>query len=196
MKVFYILTSSIYSQQHGGILQRSLSRPRSSGLLLQPPCTATQYWFFPVIKLVYDIEVNPGPNKRSKESPSSSKNNNIKIVHLKVRSLKNRGHFVQVKDTITLINFNVFTISETWLDHAVSNLEIKTPGYDIYRINRQNKTGGGVCIYEQQIFKTAALNEISGMSDNGFHQLWVRIQVRNLKSFLVLIWTVLCYSLN
>ena len=104
--------------------------------------------FHPAIKLVHDIEVNPGPDKSTKESPTSSKNNNnIKIAHLNVRSLKNRGHFVQVKDIVTSHNFDVFTISETWLDHTVSNLEIEIPGYDIYRIDRQNKRGGGVCAY-------------------------------------------------
>lgn len=142
--------------------------------------------FHPVIKLVYDIEVNPGPNKPSKESPSRSKNNNnIKLAHLNVRSLKNRGHFVQVKDTVTSLNFDVFTIFETWLDHGVSSLGIEIPGYDIYRIDSQNKRGGGVCAYVRQIFKTEVLNEISGISDKGFHQLWVKIQLRNLKSFLV-----------
>ena len=103
----------------------------------------------PVIKLVHDIEVNPGPNKPSKESLSSSNNNNnnIKIANLNVCLLKNRGHFVQVKDTVTSHNVDVFTIFETWLDHVVSNLEMEIPGYDIYRIDRQNKRGGGVCVY-------------------------------------------------
>lgn len=42
---FYILTSST-SSRYGGIPQRSLSWPRSSGPWLQPPCTAIQYWRF------------------------------------------------------------------------------------------------------------------------------------------------------
>lgn len=141
--------------------------------------------FHPVIKLVHDIEVNPGPDKPTKERSTSSKNNNnIKIAHLNVRSLKNTGHFIQVKDTI-ISNNDVFTISETWLDHTVSNLEVEIPGYDIYRIDRQSKRGGGVCAYVWQSFKTEVLNQISGISDTGLHQLWVKIQVRNLRSFLV-----------
>ena len=48
------------------------------------------------IKLVHDIEVTPGPDhKPNKERSTSSKNNNnIKVAHLNVRSLKNRGHFI------------------------------------------------------------------------------------------------------
>ena len=110
------------------------SRPRSSGPLLQPPCLAIQYWSS--IQLL------------------NWNNNNIKIAHLNVRSLKNRGHFVQVKDIVTSHNFDVFTISETLLDHTVSNLEIEIPGYDIYRIDRQGKRSRGVCAYVRQIFKT------------------------------------------
>ena len=34
------------------------------------------------------------------------------------------------------------------------------------------------------IFKTEVLNEISGISVNGFHHGWLKIQVRNVESFL------------
>lgn len=69
--------------------------------------------FHPAIKPVHEIEVNQGPNKPTTECPTSNKNKNyIKIVHLNVRSLENRGHFVQVKDIVTSHNFDVFTISK------------------------------------------------------------------------------------
>ena len=138
--------------------------------------------FFPIIKLVYDIETNPGPGKFRNERRRNK--NNIKIAHLNVRSLKNREHFIQVKDNV-ISNFDIFTISETWLDNSVSNLEIEIPGYDIFRVDRQDKRGGSVCAYVRQSFKTVILNEISGISDTGLHQLWIKIQVQNLKSFLV-----------
>ena len=37
----------------------------------------------------------------------------------------------------------MFTITETWLDASVSDLEIEEPGYNIYRVDRSNKTGAG-----------------------------------------------------
>ena len=58
-------------------------------------------------------------------------------------------------------------------------------GQFTFRIDRQNKRGGGVCACVRQTFKSEVLNEISGISDNRLHQLWVKIQVRNLKLFLV-----------
>ena len=44
---------------------------------------------------------------------------NIKIAHLNVRSLQFRENFILIKDTIQLIGFDIFTISETWLDSSV-----------------------------------------------------------------------------
>ena len=94
--------------------------------------------FQPLLKLIFNIELNPGPNGSI---------NNVKIAHLNVRSLKCRDHFLLVKDTILSNKFDVFTISESWLDVSVSDLEIEVPGYNIYRVDRSNKTGGGICAY-------------------------------------------------
>uniref|UniRef100_A0A6P8INI3 Uncharacterized protein LOC116303067 n=1 Tax=Actinia tenebrosa TaxID=6105 RepID=A0A6P8INI3_ACTTE len=137
-------------------------------------------FLYPAIKLVHDIEVNPGPGQRTR-----NKSNKVKIAHLNVRSLKHREHFIQVKDTVISNDFDVFTISETWLDNSVSNLEVEIPGYNVFRVDRQNKRGGGVCSYAKQSFKTQVLNEISGISNGGLHQLWMEIKVRSFKSFVV-----------
>ena len=57
--------------------------------------------FRPFLKLMFDIELNPGPNGSLKYSAkaNTSKANNIKIAHLNIRSLKCRDHFLLVKDT-------------------------------------------------------------------------------------------------
>jgi hypothetical protein len=61
----------------------------------------------------------------------------------------------------------------------------KIPGYNIYRVDWENKTGGGVCIYVRQIYKTICLRDISSISASGFHQLWLKVQVRHLKSIII-----------
>ena len=53
---------------------------------------------------------------------------NVKVAHLNVRSLKSREHFSLVKDTIILNSFDVFTISETWLDATVNDANIENKG--------------------------------------------------------------------
>ena len=64
-------------------------------------------------------------------------------------------------------------------------MEIEIPGYNIHRVNRSNKAGGGVCACVASNYRTALLADISNISINGFHQLWLKIQVRNLKSIIV-----------
>ena len=41
-------------------------------------------------------------------------------------------------------DFDIFTVSETW-DYSVMDLEVEIPGYDVYRLDRHEKTGGGIC---------------------------------------------------
>ena len=111
--------------------------------------------FRPVIQLIHDIETNPGPDGyRTSGVKKKSNNGDVKIAHLNVRSLKSRHHYVLVKETILTNKFDIFTISESWLDDSVTDREVEIPGYDIYRVDRLNKNGGGICVYVLQSFKT------------------------------------------
>lgn len=116
--------------------------------------------FRPLLKLIFDIELNPGPNGSFNCSVKANTRNinNVKIAHLNVRSLKCRDHFLLVKETILSNKFDVFTISESWLDASVSDLEIEVPGYNIYRVDRSNKTGGGICAYVLNTYRTELTN--------------------------------------
>ena len=40
----------------------------------------------------------------------------IMIAHLSIRLLKNRAFYIQIKNLITISNFDIFTILETWLN--------------------------------------------------------------------------------
>ena len=81
--------------------------------------------------------------------------------------------------------FDILTISESWLDNSVTNLELQIPGYDLYRVDRQDKKGGGVFVYILQSYETEVLWDISGLSDAGFHQPWIKVQVHNIRSFVI-----------
>ncbi|CAB4017364.1 Hypothetical predicted protein, partial [Paramuricea clavata] len=96
---------------------------------------------FTTTKLLHDIELNPEPNNYS-TSDSRTTKINVKIAHLNVRSLKCREHYVLVKETILTNKFDIFTISETWLDNSVTDVEFEVPGYKLYRVDRENKKGG------------------------------------------------------
>ena len=41
---------------------------------------------------------------------------------------------------------DIVCLTETWVNESISDFEILTTGYDIYKNDRQNRTGGGVLI--------------------------------------------------
>ena len=95
-----------------------------------------------------DVHPLPGPNQTNVkiDIPKELKAN-VKVAHLNVRSLKSREHFSLVKDTIILNSFDIFTISETWLDSTVNDANIEIQGYQLFRQDRgPDKPGGGLCI--------------------------------------------------
>lgn len=48
---------------------------------------------------------------------------------------------------------DIIFISETWLNSAIADSLINIAGYLLYRQDRTNKSGGGVCIYIKQIIQ-------------------------------------------
>lgn len=79
----------------------------------------------------------------------------------------------------------MLTLSETWLNSSITDLELEIPGYELYRVDRNTKPGGGVGVYARQTYKVKVLDDISNISDNGLHQLWINLKVRNLKSIVI-----------
>lgn len=117
--------------------------------------------------------------------PCNTKSN-IRIAHLNICSLKSREHFTLLKDSVVSNNFDIFTISETWLDSSVNNESIHIPGYTLYRQDRgPHKPGGGLCVYIKKNYKVSSLENVSSVSDNNFQQLWLKVQSRCYKSFVI-----------
>ena len=102
-----------------------------------------------------------------------------------VRSLKNREHYTLAKDIVVKNKLDVFTVSETWLDSTVSDVEVEIPGFKIHRLDRETKTGGGICTFAKEEFKVGRLSNLSYITESGLHMLWLKIQTRNWKSFLI-----------
>ena len=147
---------------------------------------------FQLVRLVAcgSISPNPGPENTSALANSGRQRSrpkvcNIKIAHLNIRSLKNREHYILAKETVLVNKLDIFTVSESWLDNTVSDIEVEFPGFNIYRLDREIKIGGGVCVFVKQDFKVECLQDLSFIAESGLHMLWVKIQIRNLKSFLI-----------
>ena len=95
-------------------------------------------------------------------------------------------HFTLVKDSVVSNSFDIFTIPETWLDSSVNNESIHIPGYTLYRQDRgPHKPGGGLCVYIKKNYKVSSLENVSSVSDNNFQQLWLKVQSRCYKSFVI-----------
>ena len=123
------------------------------------------------------MELNPGMIGQ----PKLDCLKNLKMAHLNIRSLKSRSHSIQVKNLVSENDFDILTLSETWLN----NSEMSIPGYTMKRPDRQNKTGGGVCVFIKETYKVKQLSELSSLPSCGFHQLWLSIQINKYKSFIV-----------
>lgn len=104
---------------------------------------------------------------------------------MNVRSLKSKEHYILAKDLAKKHKLDIFTISESWLTYLVSDLEVKFPGFSLFRLDRNYKIGGGVCAYVKNNLKCVKLADLSYISDTGLHQLWLKVQVKNFKSFII-----------
>ena len=109
----------------------------------------------------------------------------LEILHLNIRSLKNRAHLLELRQLASERKSDVITISETWLNTTVSSAEIQIEGYNLHRLHRLHKGGGGVCAYVRKDFKSSVLKELSSISERNFHQLWINVQCKKLKSTII-----------
>ena len=50
-------------------------------------------------------------------------------------------------DLMATSNFDIFAVCESWLNNIVLDSEIAIEGYQVYRKDRSNSIGGGVCLY-------------------------------------------------
>ena len=147
------------------------------------------------LTICMDISPNPGPESSTQKRDNNNVNSvnisnrnrcqNINIAHLNAHSIKNREHYILARNLVKENNVDILTISESWLNNSVSDVEIEFPGYSLFRLDRDNKVGGGVCVYVNSNFKCLRLNDLSYISDSGFHQLWIKVQVKNFKSFII-----------
>jgi hypothetical protein len=79
----------------------------------------------------------------------------IKIFHLNTRSFLPK--FDEFCELVTVNSLSVISINETWLSSSISSDEIKIPGYDIFRCDRDGR-GGGAALYIEQSLKPSVEN--------------------------------------
>ena len=96
-----------------------------------------------------DIELNPGPEPDSDSYSSTASafsdlelKNKFSVVHYKVQSILNKVDIIQSE----LQQFDVISLTETWLDNTISDDEIIFNGFNLFRRDRVIDRHGGVCV--------------------------------------------------
>ena len=98
-------------------------------------------------------------NKQPSKAPAG-----LEILHLNIRSLKNRAHLLELRQLASERKSDIITISETWLNTTVTSAEIQIEGYKLHRLDRLHKGGGGVGAYVRKDLKSSVLKELSSIS--------------------------------
>ena len=113
------------------ILSSSIPCPIPAG------CAPSLFLIQLLLHLVGDVHPNPGPRNTSKITE-------LPIIHVSVRSLRNKIDILACDATI----HDRITISQTWLSDQVDNDEISIAGFQPpIRRNRPNDPHGGVAVY-------------------------------------------------
>ena len=100
--------------------------------------TLTFLWiaFCIVLRIVLsnDVELNPEPF--------------FKFDHLNARSLNVGDKFEEISLLVRDDEFDVFAVTETWLNNRVCSDCLQISGYNpIIRLDRHNRMGGGVAFF-------------------------------------------------
>ena len=86
------------------------------------------------IALSNDVELNPGPF--------------FQFGHLNARSFNRDDKFDEISELVKENGFDVFAVTETWLNDRVPNDCLQIPGYNpIIRLDRHQRMGGGVAFF-------------------------------------------------
>ena len=120
-----------------------------------------------ILLLSGDIAENPGP-----AVDTSVKN--LSICHINAQSVYNKLDLIAVE----LSKFDILTVSETWLDQTISNVDLKLPSYQPpIRLDRK-RHGGGVAIYIKQCIP---FFERTDLIIPNLEAAWVEVNLCNKK---------------
>ena len=152
-------------------------------LILLPHRAAPSTFESTTINVAFTPRGQPSSNSAQRNCTTSK----LKIVHLNIRSLRSPSHLIELRDWASANKTDVITISEIWLNTSVINCEVSIDGYKLYRQDKLRKRGGGVCAYIRKDITVTVLKDISNLSYNYFHQFWLKLQYRKLRSVVICI---------
>lgn len=103
--------------------------------------------------------------------------NNLKIAHINTRSIL--AGFSEFKENLISNDYDIFMVTETWLDSRVDENEVHIPNYSFLHANRGgDKKGGGVGMFIKNTITCERIEVSHGLN---CEQLWVVIRNYNKK---------------
>lgn len=128
-----------------------------------------------LIMLAGDASSNPGPG-----AINLLKARGFTVAHLNTRSIVNK------MDDIVLLNqvkpFDIFMVSDTWLNPDISDSEVSLPGYTLARHDRSEKHGGGTAIF---IRDGIPYKHRTDLTDSTAETCWIEINRPKCKKLFV-----------
>ena len=114
-------------------------------------------------------------------APPFSKHSFLKVAHLNCRSLL--SSLEEVYLFMRTYSVDIMTLSETWLDETVSDLEIYLDDYYAIVRRDRNRRGGGVAILISKVVPFCLCPELS---EGRVESLWVNLFPGSKRSVAVL----------
>ena len=104
----------------------------------------------------------------------------IKFGHVNARSLYPK--LDEIHTVVKKHDFDVFCVCETWLGDQYKNNDVSIPGYNIFRKDRSDTKGGGVCIYVKDHFVVKTRNDL--MFDE-VEAIWLELNLGGQRNCLI-----------
>ena len=80
----------------------------------------------------------------------------------------------EIQQVAELNNVNAICITETWLSPNVPDSSVVIPGYNLFRKDRVNTTGGGVRIY---LNNTIPFKRLEQCNEEGVESVWISMRL-------------------
>ena len=120
----------------------------------------------------------------------------LNLVHLNVCSLLAGNRFELLKTQIVDSEFDVFSVSETWLTEALPNGLIEIKGYNVARLDRgwrdgrngnETKRGGGLACYVKDHIQMSATRFCHlNKSLKYLEMQWISVRVQGMRHIAVI----------
>ncbi len=81
----------------------------------------------------------------------------------------------EFRERIQEMKCDIAGITETWADEEMVDAELAVKGFDMFRVDRRGRKGGGVLLYIREQLKAMLLDAPSGFEE----QVWCRIKLKS-----------------